>query len=55
MTTIYPVPTAVIEARVHLAVDQEAKAPPTTIINDVGEIAEVQAEAEHEQLLDLKV
>ena len=53
--TIYPVPTAVIEARVQLAVDQEAKAPPTTIINDVGEIAEVQAEAEHEQLLDLKV
>jgi hypothetical protein len=55
MTTIYPVPTVVIEARVQLAVDQEAKAPPATIINDVGEIAEVQAEAEHEQLLDLKV
>ena len=55
MTTIRPVPTAVIEATVQLAVDQEAKAPPATIINDVGEIAEVQAEAEHEQLLDLKV
>ena len=35
MTTIYPVPAAVTEARVQLAVDQEAKAPPTTIINDV--------------------
>jgi hypothetical protein len=55
MTTIYPVPTAVIEARVQLAVDQEAKAPPTTIINDVGKVAEVQAEAEREQMLDLKV
>ena len=53
--TIYPVPTAVTEARVQLALDQEAKAPPATIINDVGEVAEVQAEAEHQQLVDLKV
>jgi hypothetical protein len=55
MTTIYPVPTAVTEARVQLATDQEAKAPPATIINDVAEVAEVQAEAERELLLDLKV
>ena len=55
MTTIYPVPAAVTEARVQLAVDQEAKAPPTTIINDVAEVAEVQAEADRELLLDLKV
>lgn len=53
--TIYPVPTAVTEARIQLAVDQEAKARPATINNDVAEVAEVQAEAEHEQLLDLKI
>jgi hypothetical protein len=53
--TIYPVPSAVTEARVQLAVDQEAKAPPSTIIHDVGEVAEVQAEAEHQQLIDLKI
>jgi len=53
--TIYPVPTAVTAARIQLAVDQEAKAPPTTINNDVAEVAEVQAAAEREQLLDLKI
>ena len=53
--TIYPVPTAVTAARVQLAVDQETKAPPTTINNDVAEVAKVQADAEREQLLDLKV
>jgi hypothetical protein len=53
--TIYPVPTAVTVARVQLAVDQEAKAPPTTINNDVAEVVEVQANAEREQLLDLKI
>jgi hypothetical protein len=53
--TIYPVPTAVTEARVQLAFDQEAKAPPATVNNDVAEVAEVQAQAEREQLLDLKV
>lgn len=55
MTTIYPVPAAVTEARVQLAVDQEAKAPPATVINDVAEIAEVQTEAERKLLLDLRV
>jgi hypothetical protein len=53
--TIYPVPTAVTAARVQLAVDQESKAPRTTINNDVVEVAEVQAEAERKLLLDLKV
>jgi hypothetical protein len=51
---IYPVPTAVTQARVQLAVDQEAKAPPATIQNDVVDLIEVQAEAERELLLDLK-
>jgi hypothetical protein len=53
--TIYPVPTAVTTARVQLAVDQEAKAPPATINNDVAEVVEVQADAEREQLLDVKI
>ena len=53
--TIYPVPTAVTEARIQLAVDQEAKARPATIDNDVVQVAEVQAQAEREQLLDLRV
>lgn len=51
---IYPVPTAVSQARVQLAVDQEAKAPPATINSDVVDVVEVQAEAEREALLDLK-
>jgi hypothetical protein len=53
--SIYPVPTVVTDARIQLAVDQEAKAPPATINNDVAEVAEVQADAEREQLLDVKV
>jgi hypothetical protein len=51
---IYPVPAVVSQARVQLAVDQEAKAPPTTINNDVADVIEAQAEAEREALLDLK-
>lgn len=51
---IYPVPTAVSQARVQLAADQEAKASVETINNDVDDLAEVQAEAEHEALLDVK-
>jgi hypothetical protein len=51
---IYPVPTAVTQARIQLAADQEAKAPPATINNDVADVLEVEAEAERERLLDLK-
>ena len=51
---IYPVPAAVTQARIQLAVDQVAKAPPATINNDVVDVVEVQAEAERELLLDLK-
>jgi len=51
---IYPVPTAVTQARIQLAVDQEAKAPPATINNDVADVVAVQAEAERELLLDVK-
>jgi hypothetical protein len=51
---IYPVPPAVSQARVQLAVDQEAKASPATINNDVGELIEVQADAQRQLLLDRK-
>jgi hypothetical protein len=53
--TIYPVPTAVTEARVQLATDQEAKAKPAVIINDVAEVVGVEVQAEREALLDVKV
>lgn len=53
--TIYPVPKAVTEARVQLADDQQAKARPTVIIKDVAEVAGVEADAERELLLDVKV
>ena len=53
--TINPVPKVVTEARVQLADDQQAKVKPTVIINDVAEVATVEAEAEREALLDVKV
>ena len=53
--TIYPVPRVVTEAMVQLAVDQHAKAPPATINTDVADVAEFQAEAEREALLDVSV
>jgi hypothetical protein len=53
--TIYPVPKALVEARVQLASDEQAKAKPTIIIQDVAEVAAVEAAAEREVLLDLKV
>jgi hypothetical protein len=53
--TIYPVPNAVTEARVQLADDQQAKARPAVIINDVAEVAGVEAQAQREALLDVKV
>lgn len=51
---IYPVPAAVSQARVQLAVDQEAKAPPAAINNDVADLSQVQADAERKVLLDLR-
>ena len=51
---IYPIPTPVSQARVQLALDQEAKAPTAKVNNDVEDLVEVQAEAEREALLDLK-
>jgi len=48
--TIYPVPTAVTEARVQLAVDQEAKAPPATVNNDVAEVGRARTAAGYESV-----
>lgn len=53
--TIYPVPKVVTEARVQLANDQEAKANPKVIIDDVADVAGVEAEVEREALLDIRV
>jgi hypothetical protein len=52
---VYPVPAAVMQARVQLIIDQTAKAPPSTINNDVADVVEVQATAQREALLDIKL
>jgi hypothetical protein len=52
---VYPVPAAVMQARVQLIIDQTHKAPPTTINNDVADVMEVQAMAQRDSLLDLKL
>jgi hypothetical protein len=52
---IYPVPPAVTQARVQLAIDETAKAPLETINNDVQAIVEVQGQAEQQELsVDVK-
>jgi hypothetical protein len=50
---VYPVPAAVMQARVQLVVDQTDKAPSATINNDVDDVIQVQAQ--REALLDVKV
>jgi hypothetical protein len=52
---VYPVPAAVMQARVQLIIDQTDKAPPATINNDLADVIEVQATAEREALLDVKL
>jgi hypothetical protein len=52
---VYPVPAAVTQARVQLVIDQTDKAPPATINTDVDDVVQVQAEAQREALLDVKV
>jgi hypothetical protein len=51
---IYPVPVAVTQARVQLAIDETAKAPPNTISSDVQNVLETQTQAEREALVDRK-
>jgi hypothetical protein len=52
---VYPVPAAVMQARVQLIIDQTDKAPPATINSDLADVIEVQATAEREALLDVKL
>jgi hypothetical protein len=52
---VYPVPAAVMQARVQLIIDQTDKAPPATINSDVADVIEVQATAQREALLDVKL
>jgi len=52
---VYPVPEAVMQARVQLIIDQMDKAPPATINSDVVDVVEVQATAQREALLDVKL
>jgi hypothetical protein len=52
---VYPVPAAVMQARVQLIIDQTDKAPPATISNDVADVIQVQATAQREALLDVKL
>jgi len=51
---IYPVPAAVTQAKVHLAVDETAKAPVPIINEDRLAIIDVEVEAEQALLLDRK-
>jgi hypothetical protein len=62
---IYPVPVEVIQARIQLLVDQNAKAPPNTINQDLQavyhakgaavEAALAEVQANKPSLLDVKV
>jgi hypothetical protein len=52
---VYPVPPAVAQARVQLVIDQTDRAPSATINEDVDIVVEVQAAAQREALLDVKV
>lgn len=62
---IYPVPVEVTQARIQLLVDQTAKAPPSTIHQDLQavyhakadaqEAALAEARADEPALLDVKV
>lgn len=51
---IYPVPAAVTQAKVQLVIDETAKAPVTTINNDVEALIEVQRQAAQQTLVDVK-
>jgi hypothetical protein len=51
---IYPVPAAVTQAKVHLAIDETEKAPVPTITDDRLAIIDVEVEAEQAILLDRK-
>jgi hypothetical protein len=51
---VYPIPTAVTQARVQLVADQTEKAPPQVIQADVLNIADVKNEAERQALAEYR-
>jgi hypothetical protein len=51
---IYPVPVEVTQARIHLVVDQTAKAPPDTINEDLKAVDDAKAQAAQNALVDVK-
>jgi hypothetical protein len=51
---IYPVPAAVTQAKVHLAIDETVKAPVPTINEDRLAVIDADVEAEQALLLDRK-
>lgn len=51
---IYPVPVEVTQARIQLAVDQTAKAPPKTISADLEAVYHSQAVAEEAELKEFR-
>ena len=51
---IYPIPVEVTQARIQLVVDQNAKAPPTTINQDLQAVYHAKAAALETALADLQ-
>ncbi len=49
---VYPIPTAVTQARVQLVADQTEKAPPHVIQADVINVAAAKSEAERQGLAE---
>jgi hypothetical protein len=50
---IYPIPVEVTQARIQLVVDQNAKAPPMTINQDLRAVYHAKAAAEEAALADV--
>jgi hypothetical protein len=51
---VYPIPTAVTQARVQLVADQTEKAPPHIIQEDVLNVAAAKNEAERQALAEFR-
>jgi hypothetical protein len=51
---IYPVPVEVTQARIQLVVDQNAKAPPKTISDDLKAVYHTKAVAEEAALQEVR-
>jgi hypothetical protein len=51
---VYPIPTAVTQARIQLVADQTEKAPPHIIQQDVLNVAAAKNEAERQALAEFR-